>query len=166
MLSGLIWRYIELSLRYTPFNVTALEQVASRCLSAQRCTEFTKIGEGIRTFQSLKIIWLNLTSGAFNKVFLLRFDNSKEALVRIPCPIVGNVERTTQSEVATMEYIREQWGSFDTLPKLPKVRTLLLPLVADLVDFWYLIGSCMERIILQPSRESLHHTGVYSRCYA
>ncbi|XP_006463190.1 hypothetical protein AGABI2DRAFT_207850 [Agaricus bisporus var. bisporus H97] len=95
---------IELGLRYSPFNVTALEQVASRCLSAKRCTEFTKIGEG-----------------AFNKVFLLRFDNNKEALVRIPCPIIGNVERTIQSEVATMEYIREQWGIFDDLPKLPKV---------------------------------------------
>ncbi|EKM75148.1 hypothetical protein AGABI1DRAFT_132504 [Agaricus bisporus var. burnettii JB137-S8] len=94
----------ELSLRYSPFNVTALEQVASRCLSAKRCTEFTKIGEG-----------------AFNKVLLLRFDNNREVIVRIPCPIIGNVERTIQSEVATMEYIREQWGIFDDLPKLPKV---------------------------------------------
>ncbi|KAI8978162.1 hypothetical protein BD414DRAFT_494756 [Trametes punicea] len=45
---------------------------------------------------------------AFNRVFLLTFNNGAEAAVRIPFPIVGNVGRSVASEVATMCYVRER----------------------------------------------------------
>ncbi|OCH86595.1 hypothetical protein OBBRIDRAFT_714168, partial [Obba rivulosa] len=94
----------QLSLRRTPFNVDALEDIVCRSVAAQRCMGWEKIGEG-----------------SFNKVFLLRFDNGREVVVRIPCPFLGNVERTTASEVATMEYVRERWASNQGMPKPPKV---------------------------------------------
>ena len=64
-------------------------------------------------------------TGSFNKVFLLQFDNGKELLARIPCPVVGNLSLSTASEAATMEYVRLRYLSssdkFPTFPKIPKV---------------------------------------------
>ena len=36
----------ELKLKYTPFNVDALEEVACKAVEAERCLEWEKIGEG------------------------------------------------------------------------------------------------------------------------
>lgn len=46
-----------------------------------------------------------------------------QATVRIPCPVVGNVERTIASEVATMCYVRDRWGENipESMPLPPKV---------------------------------------------
>ena len=64
-------------------------------------------------------------TGSFNKVFLLQFDNRKELLARIPCPLAGNLPLSTASEAATMEYVRLRHLSgddeFPTFPKVPKV---------------------------------------------
>lgn len=59
--------------------------------------------------------------GSFNKIFLLKFDNGRQAALRIPNPIVPDVRRTTASEVATMAYVRDRWGDdTDTnAPPLP-----------------------------------------------
>ncbi|KAI0349872.1 hypothetical protein OH77DRAFT_1577287 [Trametes cingulata] len=89
---------LQLKLRYTPFDVDALEDIARRAASAQHCVSWKKIAEG-----------------SFNKVFLLSFDNATEIVVRIPCPVVSNVEQTVASEVATMCYIHERWGDPEVL---------------------------------------------------
>ncbi|KAH9838304.1 kinase-like domain-containing protein [Rhodofomes roseus] len=94
----------EKKLRYTLFNVEALERIACRSVDAERCIAWDKIGEG-----------------SYNKVFMLRFDNGTQAVVRIPCPVVGNVERATASEVATMCYIRERYADVPEMPLPPRV---------------------------------------------
>jgi len=45
--------------------------------------------------------------GSYNKVFLLRFNNDREAIVRMPCPLTSPPFLATASEVATMEFARE-----------------------------------------------------------
>ncbi|KAI0641815.1 kinase-like domain-containing protein [Trametes meyenii] len=97
---------LQRNMRYAPFNADALEQIVCRSVSAQRCVSWEKIGEG-----------------SYNKVFRLLCDNGAEVAVRIPSPIVGNVERTTASEVATMSFIRDRWLSEKPgfMPIPPKV---------------------------------------------
>ncbi|KAF9071932.1 hypothetical protein BDP27DRAFT_1218285 [Rhodocollybia butyracea] len=92
-------------LTYRRFNVEAMEKIACATLDAQRCTKWEKVGEGC----------------SFNKVFLLTFDNDRKAGLRIPNQLVGNVESTTASEVATMEYALYRHESCPTLIKPPKV---------------------------------------------
>ncbi|KAI0657040.1 hypothetical protein C8Q70DRAFT_920569, partial [Cubamyces menziesii] len=96
----------QMKLRYSPFDVDALESIACRAAGAQRCLSWEKIGEG-----------------AFNKAFLLKFDSGAAVTIRIPCPIVANVEQTIASEVATMSYIRERWAEevMHITPLPPKV---------------------------------------------
>ncbi|CDO69113.1 hypothetical protein BN946_scf185042.g15 [Trametes cinnabarina] len=62
-------------------------------------------------------------TGAFNRVFLLKFDNGAEAAVHIPFPIVGNVGLSVASEVATMRYVQERWRgtAFKDAPLPPSV---------------------------------------------
>ncbi|KAG9035568.1 Phosphotransferase enzyme [Tulasnella sp. JGI-2019a] len=48
-----------------------------------------------------------VAEGAFAKIFLLTFDNSKSLIARIPSTRGGPPHFTTASEVATMEYARE-----------------------------------------------------------
>ncbi|KAI9058250.1 hypothetical protein FKP32DRAFT_1597338 [Trametes sanguinea] len=81
----------ERKARYVAFDLNALERVACESVGAQQCVSWHKIGEG-----------------AFNRVFLLKFDNGAQAAVRIPFPNVGNVGRSVASEVATMCYVRER----------------------------------------------------------
>ncbi|PBK67764.1 hypothetical protein ARMSODRAFT_1085806 [Armillaria solidipes] len=56
--------------RYTPFDVDALQEIASKAVDARHCTAFTKIAEG-----------------SYNKIFLLEFDNASRAVARIPSSI-------------------------------------------------------------------------------
>ncbi|KZT22671.1 hypothetical protein NEOLEDRAFT_1097383 [Neolentinus lepideus HHB14362 ss-1] len=92
--------------RYAPFNPDALEHIACESVGAQHCTSWARIGEG-----------------AFNRLFLLCFDNGAEAVVRIPLPVIGNIERAIASEVATMCYVRERWidNRSSNMPLPPKV---------------------------------------------
>ncbi|KZT22686.1 hypothetical protein NEOLEDRAFT_1036601, partial [Neolentinus lepideus HHB14362 ss-1] len=92
--------------RYAPFNPVALQHVACDSVGAQHCTSWSKI-----------------TEGAFNRLFLLRFDNGADAVVRIPLPVIGNIERAIASEVATMCYVRERWidNCSSNMPLPPKV---------------------------------------------
>ncbi|KAK0222803.1 kinase-like domain-containing protein [Armillaria nabsnona] len=80
--------------RYTPFGVDALQEIACKSVDARRCTAFTKIAEG-----------------SYNKIFLLEFDNTSRAVARIPSSIVGNTHLSTCSEVATMQFVREELDS-------------------------------------------------------
>ncbi|KDQ14997.1 hypothetical protein BOTBODRAFT_174195 [Botryobasidium botryosum FD-172 SS1] len=86
------WLYNEkkqLALYYRKFNVPALQDTAARAVGAERCVSIEKIAEG-----------------SFNKIFLLRFDNSKEAIARISCPIAEPSHLVVLSEVATLEFCR------------------------------------------------------------
>ena len=117
---------VDQKIRYTPFNVAGLQSVACKVASAQRCTNMAKLGEGTPWLpHSMTSDDTNVTTGSFNRVFLLKFDNGKELLARIPCPIVGsNLSLSTASEAATMEYVRLRYSSrdeFPTFPKIPKV---------------------------------------------
>lgn len=56
-------------------------------------------------------------------MFLLSFDTGTQIAIRIPCPVVGNVEQTTSSEVASMSYILEKWAQTrsSSMPLPPRV---------------------------------------------
>ncbi|KZT18885.1 hypothetical protein NEOLEDRAFT_1102978 [Neolentinus lepideus HHB14362 ss-1] len=97
---------LQRKVRCAPFNPDALEQIACDAVGAERCISWTRIGEG-----------------SFNRIFLLRFDSGAEAVVRIPLPVIGNVQRAVASEVATMCYIRERWitNRSRNVPLPPKV---------------------------------------------
>ena len=42
--------------------------------------------------------------GGFNKALLMKLENGKEVIVKIPCAIAGPPVRSTASEVAVLEY--------------------------------------------------------------
>ncbi|KAK0447228.1 kinase-like domain-containing protein [Armillaria borealis] len=84
---------LQRSIRHVTFKADVLQNIASSSVGAQRCVRFERIAQG-----------------AYNKVFLLEFDNGREAIARIPCALVGNVHLSTASEVATMEYVRDVIG--------------------------------------------------------
>ncbi|KAK0229849.1 hypothetical protein EDD85DRAFT_939640 [Armillaria nabsnona] len=84
---------LQRSVRHVKFNVDALRDISSSAVGAQSCIRFE-----------------TLAQGAYNKLFLLEFDNGAEAVARLPCSLVGNVHMSTASEVATMEYVREIVG--------------------------------------------------------
>ncbi len=100
--------YLERSVRRVNFKADALQNVASSAVGAKGCIRFERIAQG----HSLAVFIGALTSciGAYNKIFLLEFDNGREAIARIPCALVGNVHLSTASEVATMEYVRDIIG--------------------------------------------------------
>ncbi|KDQ11338.1 hypothetical protein BOTBODRAFT_35421 [Botryobasidium botryosum FD-172 SS1] len=86
------WLYNEpqqLALRHVRFDVEAMKRIACEAIGARKCSSFEKLAEG-----------------AYNKIFLLKFDNNAEAIVRIPNPIAGPPHYVTASEVATMDYVR------------------------------------------------------------
>ncbi|RDB16570.1 Altered inheritance of mitochondria protein 9, mitochondrial [Hypsizygus marmoreus] len=96
------WLYNNLqqhALRYTSFDIEALKEAACRSAGARHCTSFTKIGEG-----------------SYNKIFLLELDNGVKITARIPSPVVGNLELSVASEVATMAYLRDSHAA-----NVPKV---------------------------------------------
>ncbi|PBK63876.1 hypothetical protein ARMSODRAFT_893613 [Armillaria solidipes] len=86
-------RVSERSCRHVKFNVEALRNISSSAVGAKNCVLFESFAQG-----------------AYNKLFLLGFDNGTEAIARIPSPLVGNTHMSTASEVATMEYVREVFG--------------------------------------------------------
>lgn len=77
-----------MELRRVVFNVAALQRAAVAAVGANSVTSMTKVGENI------------------NRVFLLTFDNGKEAIARLPTPIAGPPGLVTASEVATMDFLR------------------------------------------------------------
>ncbi|KAI0076860.1 hypothetical protein K474DRAFT_1707795 [Panus rudis PR-1116 ss-1] len=99
------WLYnesLQHKLRYTPFDVDALTDIACTRVGATRCVSCSKFAEG-----------------AFNKVYLLEFDNGSKAVLRIPTPLIGNVELVTASEVATTCYLWERYEGTSISQLLP-----------------------------------------------
>ncbi|PBK85289.1 hypothetical protein ARMGADRAFT_942023 [Armillaria gallica] len=89
----LLIRVSERTCRHVKFDVDALRHISSSAIGAQNCVRFESFAQG-----------------AYNKRFLLGFDNGTEAIPRTPSPLVGDTHMRTASEVATMEYVREVFG--------------------------------------------------------
>jgi aminoglycoside phosphotransferase (APT) family kinase protein len=51
-----------------------------------------------------------IAEGGFNRIFLLRADDGREVIARIPTPIAGPPRYTTASEVATINFLRNVLG--------------------------------------------------------
>ncbi len=100
---------LERSVRRVKFNVDALRDISSSAVGAQSCIRFETLAQGSSFFYLYKSMITCLT-GAYNKLYLLEFDNGVEAVARLPCSLVGNVHMSTASEVATMEYVQEIVG--------------------------------------------------------
>ena len=80
----------QLRERYRAFNVNELQKVAVGIAGSEKCVSMSKIGEG-----------------NFNKVFRLQMDNGSVLMARIPHPNAGPPKHTTTSEVATMDFVRQ-----------------------------------------------------------
>ncbi|KZS91863.1 hypothetical protein SISNIDRAFT_386629, partial [Sistotremastrum niveocremeum HHB9708] len=81
------------ALRTVRFDVEALKMKAACAVGAKSCIKMSKIAEG-----------------AHNKIYHLEFDNGKEAIARIPCPVIGRscISQVIASEVATMNFFRSK----------------------------------------------------------
>ncbi|CEL11211.1 hypothetical protein ASPCAL14314 [Aspergillus calidoustus] len=75
----------QLRYRYSPFNVSELQNVAAHSVGADACTGITKLAEG-----------------NFNKIFRLTMDNGKNVIARIPHPIAGPHRFMTASEARSV----------------------------------------------------------------
>ncbi|KAH7370626.1 kinase-like domain-containing protein [Rhexocercosporidium sp. MPI-PUGE-AT-0058] len=75
--------------RYVAFNVQELQRIAAESVGAQCCVSITKLAEG-----------------GYNKVFRLVMDDGSTAIARLPNPKSGPAQKTTASEVATMDFAR------------------------------------------------------------
>ncbi|EIN13546.1 hypothetical protein PUNSTDRAFT_129226 [Punctularia strigosozonata HHB-11173 SS5] len=58
-----------------------------------------------------------LAEGSSNKVFLLKFDDGKECIARVPCPGLASEPLVISSEVATLDFVRRHLD----IPAVPKV---------------------------------------------
>ncbi|KAF9007160.1 kinase-like domain-containing protein, partial [Cyathus striatus] len=84
----------ELQQRYLKFNIPALKKAAIDAVEgATSVVDFRKLVDG----------WSN-------KMLSLTMDNGKSVVARLPCRIVGPIEQTVKSEVATMEFARTRLG--------------------------------------------------------
>lgn len=75
--------------RHVKFNVDALKTAAARCVDRQSVTRIRKLAEG-----------------GFNRVFILTMDDGFEVIAKIPYLLTVPKKLTTESEVATMDFLR------------------------------------------------------------
>ncbi|KAL4244381.1 Mitochondrial inheritance protein 9 [Abortiporus biennis] len=87
------WMYNEIeqyNARQISFDPDAVQRIAGSIVGGD-CTQFERF-----------------TDGAYNRIYILGFDNRKELILRIPwSPVAGPSYFMTASEVATMEFMRE-----------------------------------------------------------
>ncbi|EZF30847.1 hypothetical protein H109_04219 [Trichophyton interdigitale MR816] len=81
--------HLRLSERYVEFNVEALKRVAARAVGRDCTTSITKLAEG-----------------GFNRVFLLTMNDGLEVIVKIPYLLAVPQKLATESEVATLDFLR------------------------------------------------------------
>ncbi|KAF2229901.1 kinase-like protein [Viridothelium virens] len=82
----------QLQRRYLRFDLKALIKVAEDAAGAgSTCAEVSRLPEG-----------------NFNKTFLVKMQNGREVIARLPNPNAGRSHYTTASEVATMDYMRDR----------------------------------------------------------
>lgn len=94
----------EMALRYAPFDIKQLASIAAHAVGSTTCVEIKKLAEG-----------------EFNKALLLKMNDGKEAVARVPNPNAGDKYFTTASEVATMNYVSCGFFS-DCAPPLISIR--------------------------------------------
>ena len=99
---------LELSLRRLEFSVEAIGEVAAKASNAKECSELSLLAEGKHFAFSLAE--LRSSVGGFNRLFSLALDNGKEVVVRMPFKNAGPRTLLTQSEVATMDFLRTKLG--------------------------------------------------------
>ncbi|PLB44200.1 phosphotransferase enzyme family protein [Aspergillus steynii IBT 23096] len=89
-----LWREQEqLACRYVKFNLPKLVDVAASAIGSEACVRITK-----------------MTEGQYNKVFLLTMNDGREVVAKLPNPNAGRPHFTTASEVATMDFLRNDLG--------------------------------------------------------
>ncbi|KAF2667398.1 hypothetical protein BT63DRAFT_456698 [Microthyrium microscopicum] len=80
----------QLQRRYQKFNLKALIKIAENAAGdGAVCTDMSKLPEG-----------------NFNKTFLVKMEDGRELIARLPNPNAGCSHYTTASEVATMDYVK------------------------------------------------------------
>ncbi|RAL14787.1 aminoglycoside phosphotransferase family protein [Aspergillus homomorphus CBS 101889] len=79
--------------RFVAFNVSELQTVAANSIGANKCVSITKLAEG-----------------GSNRAFLLKMDDGRSVIAKLPYPIAGPKYYTTASEVATMDFARTVLG--------------------------------------------------------
>jgi hypothetical protein len=71
------------------FDLETLARVAAESVGAAKCIDIRKYPDGM-----------------FNKAFLLRMNDGRECVAKVPNPNAGIPHFTTASEVATMDFVR------------------------------------------------------------
>ncbi|KAI5295477.1 hypothetical protein KEM52_001251 [Ascosphaera acerosa] len=115
----------NLAKRRIRFNLEALCDAAARASGARKCVAITKYPEGM-----------------FNKAYLLRMDDGRQVVAKLPNPNAGIPRLTTASEVASMDFFRRVTGT-----PVPRV----LDYSADAgnpVGSEYIIMEKMEGVVL------------------
>ncbi|OBT77466.1 hypothetical protein VF21_05233 [Pseudogymnoascus sp. 05NY08] len=81
----------RLAERYVEFNIEELKAVAAESVGRKRVSHMKKLAEG-----------------GFNRVFLLTMDDGFEAIVKIPYHLTVPKHFTTESEVATLDFLQSK----------------------------------------------------------
>lgn len=81
----------RLAERYVEFNIEELKAVAAESVGRKRVSHMKKLAEG-----------------GFNRVFLLTMDDGFEVIVKIPCHLTVPKHFTTESEVATLDFLQSK----------------------------------------------------------
>lgn len=89
---------LRLAERYVEFNVEALKRIAAKAVDRDSTASITKLAEG-----------------GFNRVFLLTMNDGFEVIVKIPYLLAVPQKLTTESEVATLDFLR---GKSIPVPKV------------------------------------------------
>ncbi|KAK2799956.1 Phosphotransferase enzyme [Onygenales sp. PD_10] len=82
---------LRLAERYIQFNIGALKRIAARSVSRERVVHLKKLAEG-----------------GFNRVLLLTMEDGLEVIVKIPFSIAEPKGLATESEVATLDFLRSK----------------------------------------------------------
>ncbi|KMQ44666.1 hypothetical protein HL42_4674 [Trichophyton rubrum] len=89
---------LRLAERYVEFNVEALKRIAAKAVDRDSTASIKKLAEG-----------------GFNRVFLLTMNDGFEVIVKIPYLLAVPQKLTTESEVATLDFLR---GKSIPVPKV------------------------------------------------
>lgn len=82
---------LRLAERYVEFDIEALKKVAAQSVSRERVAHTRKLAEG-----------------GFNRVLLLKMNDGLEVIVKLPYSIAVPKHLTTESEVATLDFLRSK----------------------------------------------------------
>ena len=79
---------LRLAERHVHFDVPALQDIAAKCVGRRSVTRMEKLAEG-----------------GFSRVFLLIIDDGFEVIAKLPCSHTVPKHFTTESEVATLDFL-------------------------------------------------------------